>query len=79
MTRDEAKKYYLENDVFLYGYSDDVNDDIEGTVECVINGIYDSLNRRKCSNCKKQNTFMCPVTSFDANIEDFSCNRWESK
>lgn len=34
---------------------------------------------KSCSNCKKQNTFMCPVTSFDANIEDFSCNRWVSK
>lgn len=48
MTRDEAKKYYLEN-TFLYGYSDDVNNDIEGTVECVINGIYDSFENKSCN------------------------------
>lgn len=78
MTRDEAKKYYLEDKTFLYGYDKNDND-VEVVVSCVIDGIYDSLNRRKCSNCKKQNTFMCPVTSFDSNIEDFSCNRWETK
>lgn len=78
MTIDEAKDRYLDK-TFLYGYYDDVNDDIEGTVEVVIDGIYNNFKNRKCSYCKKQNTFMCPVTSFDTNIEDFSCNRWEQK
>lgn len=39
----------------------------------------EELENRNCNNCKKQETLMCPVTSFDGNIEDFSCNRWESK
>lgn len=78
MTIDEAKDIYLDK-TFLYGYYDDVNDDIKGTVEVVIDGIYNNFKNRKCSDCKKQNTFMCPVTSFDTNIEDFSCNRWEQK
>ena len=44
--------------------------------------LYETIERyedRKCNDCKKQNTFMCPVTSFDTNMEDFSCNKWQSK
>ena len=40
---------------------------------------FEALENRNCNNCKKQETLMCPVTSFCGNIEDFSCNRWESK
>ncbi len=54
--------------------------------QSLINKIYDEFNlkleeleNRNCNNCKKQETLMCPVTSFGGNIEDFSCNRWESK
>ena len=47
-------------------------------IDVVIQGL-EELNNRSCNNCKKQETLMCPVTSFSGNIEDFSCNRWESK
>ena len=40
---------------------------------------HEELNNRSCDGCKKQDTFMCPVTSFDKNMEDFCCNRYKTK
>lgn len=55
-----------------------VSGDIEKTIDESILELR-ALENRSCNNCKKQETLMCPVTSFCGNIEDFSCNRWESK
>lgn len=55
-----------------------VSGDIEKTIDESILELR-ALENRSCNNCKKQETLMCPVTSFGGNIEDFSCNRWESK
>lgn len=73
MTRDEAKEKYLEDKVFLYGYYDDVNDDIEAAVACVIDGIYDKLDRRNCKNCS--NLCSDTIDVFDEELPTWAIGR----
>ena len=64
LERNPATIEYIDNEINIYN---------EAITEL------EALQNRSCESCKKQETFMCPVVSFDKNVEDFCCNRWTSK